>query len=405
VPKPSYPSSQPKKKVFVSMPETNAFEPYRDPYKQSNNEEQYQQYLPKSKSQSEQKRQIQQKQLSSEEKYYSPIDIRESEESKLETKYSQSLDDIKEMYINTLVQRKTKNKRKEILKKYVKPALLPLLLVVFGVAIGYFINNKKNTLQASQSISKVVPQQTVPETKKDETPVDENLQPKKNDDLPSEQNQVVETNNTAKIKDKKFSNGQEQLLIPPKQENKNVESLPKAVLSDKKPNETSIANNESALITKKNVEVDPNTGERKKVVRDNDNNNGLITRENNSTNNQASAKKNNSEPAFLESDHKDLRDLVSVKSNTYIRGAFGGIRGLELTVYNSSDFLLDEVSVEVQIMKPSEQPLRTDIITFKNIGANKSITVKVPDSQRGIRVDYRITNIESQQWQKTTAGL
>jgi len=56
-------------------------------------------------------------------------------------------------------------------------------------------------------------------------------------------------------------------------------------------------------------------------------------------------------------------------------------------------------------MKPSEQPLRTDIITFKNIGSNKSITVKVPDSQRGIRVDYRITNIESKQWEKNTAGL
>ena len=107
----------------------------------------------------------------------------------------------------------------------------------------------------------------------------------------------------------------------------------------------------------------------------------------------------------METDHKDLRDLVSVQSNNYVRGAFGGIRGLELTVSNNSDYLIDEVSVELQIMKPSEQPLRTDIITFKNIGSNKSITVKVPDSQRGIRVDYRITNIESKQWDKNTAGL
>jgi hypothetical protein len=97
--------------------------------------------------------------------------------------------------------------------------------------------------------------------------------------------------------------------------------------------------------------------------------------------------------------------MVSVKSNSYLRGAFGGIRGLELTVYNNSGYLLDEVSVELQIMKPSEQPLRTDIITFRNIAANGAVTVRVPDSQRGIRVDYRITNIESKQWQKSTAGL
>ena len=76
-----------------------------------------------------------------------------------------------------------------------------------------------------------------------------------------------------------------------------------------------------------------------------------------------------------------------------------------MTVFNNSSYLLDEVKVELQIMKPSDQPLRTDIITFRNIGANGAVTVKVPDSQRGIRVEYRITDIESRQWQKTTAGL
>lgn len=404
-PKPSYSSAEPKKKVFVSMPETNAFEPYRDPYKPAYNEGQYEQYLPKSQSQPEQKPQTQ-KPLPAEEKYHSPINIRESDESRLETKYTQSLDDIKEMYINTLVQRKTKNKRKEILKRYIKPTLVPLLLVVFGVAIGYFINNRKTTLQASQSISKVVPQQAIPETKKEETPTDENLQSEKNNTLPSEQqNQVTPTEKT---ESKRSLNEQDQTLIQPKQQSKNVETLPKAVINNKKQKETQTEtftpNDGSVLIPKKSVEVDPNTGERKKVVRDS--NDEATTKETNSKSNQEySTKENSSEPTFLENDHKDLRDLVSVKSNTYVRGAFGGIRGLELTVFNTSDFLLDEVSVEVQIMKPSEQPLRTDIITFKNIGANRSVTVKVPDSQRGIRVDYRITNIESRQWQKSTAGL
>ena len=160
-----------------------------------------------------------------------------------------------------------------------------------------------------------------------------------------------------------------------------------------------------ATVQKKNVEIDPTTGERKKVVRENDNDVNPV--ENYAKNNtERPSKKNNSEPIFLENgDRKDIRDLVTVKNNEYLRGAFGGIRGLELTVYNNSNFLVDEVSVELQIMKPSEQPLRTDIITFRNIAANGKITVKVPDSQRGIRVDYRITNIESKQWQKSTAGL
>ena len=143
------------------------------------------------------------------------------------------------------------------------------------------------------------------------------------------------------------------------------------------------------------------------MVRDNDNDHDASSENNSRTNSTSSTrKKSKTEPNFIETDnHKDLRDLVTVQSNNYIRGAFGGIRGLELTVSNNSDYLVDEVSVELQIMKPSEQPLRTDIITFKNIGSNKSITVKVPDSQRGIRVDYRITNIESRQFEKGTAGL
>ena len=102
---------------------------------------------------------------------------------------------------------------------------------------------------------------------------------------------------------------------------------------------------------------------------------------------------------------KDLRKLVRVTNNNYVRGMFGGIRDLQLTVSNNSDFLLDEVKVELQILKPSGQPLRTDVIRFKNIAANGSVTVNAPDSQRGIKIDYRITKIESQQWEKATAGL
>ena len=406
-----YQSPEPTKKVFVSMPEANSFEqPYQDTnqhrqYEQPQHEQhQYEQYLPKPKAE-----QVKQKPI--EERSYSPISVQESEETRLETKYTQSLDDIKEMYINTLVQRKTKNRRKEVFKKYLRPALIPILLLAAGFAIGYIIKTRKNPLQASKSISTVVPQQTIPGQKKDEnTPNNEDskiTQPEENQGL-EQQNSVQQTDKTTdktdNDKNKKSLSEQEQVTLQQKQNRNAGSQLPKAVLTETKEKETFAPGDEVASSQKKNVEVDPNTGERKKVVRDNDGEINLS--QNNSTNNQASpGKKSKTEPNFLETDHKDLRDLVLVQSNNYVRGAFGGIKGLELTVYNNSDFLVDEVSVELQIMKPSEQPLRTDIITFKNIGSNKSITVKVPDSQRGIRVDYRITNIESKQWDKNTAGL
>jgi hypothetical protein len=411
----TYQTPEPKKKVFVSMPESNTFEPLPNSYQASvqstqhqYEQHQYEQYLPKPKAE-----QVTQKPV--EQRSYSPISVQESDEKRLETKYTQSLDDIKEMYINTLVQRKTKNRRKEIFKK-LRPALIPVLLLGAGFAIGYVIKTRKSPLQGSQGVATVVPQQTVPEQKKDENPGSKETSPENKDievaqpenhDQASEQHSVVQsTDKTDNNKNKKGINEQEPVIVQQERQNKNAASQqPRAVLSEKKNDETFVPDEEVASFQKKNVEVDPNTGERKKVVRDYDEE--TSPSQNNSRNNPTSSpgKKNKAEPNFIESDHKDLRDLVSIQSNNYIRGAFGGIRGLELTVFNNSDYLLDEVSVELQIMKPSEQPLRTDVITIRNIGSNKSITVKVPDSQRGIRVDYRITNIESKQFEKSTAGL
>ena len=395
---------QPKKQVFVSMPETPGFNPYSDPY----HEEKYEAYLPKTKPVKE----IPLK----EERSYSPIDIQESEESKLETKYTQSLDDIKEMYINTLVQRKTKNRKKEIINRYLKPALLPLLLVVAGIAIGYFIWNRKTSLQASQTVSKVIPPQTTPDQKKETVPADQATQ---NNLVPNEKENAISLSDNKrkailvpepKPQQQKIILPHEQTSVrdvnPSQKENNNSLSGSRSLdrSSNEKQTNTSIAStNQDQTFQKKNVEVDPSTGERRKVTRDNDpgsDNSNTVKNDPDRTN-----KKNGSEYTFLENNPKTLLSQVSVKSNTYLRGAFGGIRGLELTVFNNSSYLLDEVRVELQIMKPSDQPLRTDIITFRNIGANGAVTVKVPDSQRGIRVEYRITEIESRQWQKTTAGL
>jgi hypothetical protein len=415
-PKP-YQSPEPKKKVFVSMPETSAFEPFQNSYKGSeqydqhkHDQHQYEQYQPKPKHEEV-------KQQPNDQRPYSPISVQQSEETRLETKYTQSLDDIKEMYINTLVQRKTKNRRKEITKK-LRPVLIPVLLLAAGFAIGYVIKMKKSPLQASQVM--VIPQQSTTDQKKVEPAPgnkDDQVTQPENQSLPSGQQNLVQptnrtTDQTDNSKNKRALNEQEQAIAQRQETNRQEQDrnqsagskAPKAVLTEKKDKETIVPDDETASFQKKNVEVDPTTGERNKVVRDYDGE--TSSSPNNSKNNSpSSTRKSKTEPNFIESEHKDLRDLVTVQSNNYIRGAFGGIRGLELTVSNNSDYLVDEVSVELQIMKPSEQPLRTDIITIKNIGSNKSITVKVPDSQRGIRVDYRITNIESKQFEKGTAGL
>jgi hypothetical protein len=409
-PSPSFspPQPQQKKKVFVSMPESIAFEQNFDQHKEdAYQHDKYQQYLPKPKA-TPQSSIPEKKQDPIEERSYSPIDIHESDETKLETKYTQSLDDIKEMYINTLVQRKTKNRRKEVFRKYLRPALLPLLLVLSGVAIGFVINNRKSSPRAIQSVSTVVPQQAVPQQKNDEQVPDDKTSPsydqQQNGQQQSEQQDLATSTHKAQAK---LITPHTEVVIKSQRQNKKSTSIAGTLVSEqskKQDQRAFVPDDEIANVQKKNVEVDASTGERKKVMRDNDE---IDSKPNEVLSNglPSPTRKTSSERSLVETGRRNIRDFVSVKSNNYVRGAFGGIRGLELTVYNRSGYLLDEVSVELQIIKPSEQPLRTDIITFRNIGANGAVTVRVPDSQRGIRVDYRITNVESKQFDKSTAGL
>jgi hypothetical protein len=101
----------------------------------------------------------------------------------------------------------------------------------------------------------------------------------------------------------------------------------------------------------------------------------------------------------------NIHKLVSVKANNYKQRAFGGVLNLELTVDNESKFELDKVIVELQYLKPSEQPLKTERIVFSSIGPNDSKTIKVPDYLRGVKVSYRVLDIESSQYERQTAGL
>jgi hypothetical protein len=102
----------------------------------------------------------------------------------------------------------------------------------------------------------------------------------------------------------------------------------------------------------------------------------------------------------------NINRLVNVKANNYKQRAFGGVMNLELTVNNDSKFELDKVIVELVYLKPSEQPIKTETIVFSSIEANGSKTLKIPDYLRGIKVSYRVMEIESSQYEKyTTAGL
>jgi hypothetical protein len=296
-------------------------------------------------------------------------------------KYSQPLDEIKEMYVKTLQDRKQKIARKGFWLQNLKKAAVVLLFVAIGLIAGFIIKSNGNkqegvaekTAASSQSAKNESPAATpnnTPVTTQDTAQNLPSLHPPTGGYVNKEPEQQKH----------------ESLLFK--------EKIDGPVLPDIKKEDTKkeklATPSQIDPVAQQGVDINPATGERNRKVRTG---NSLT---NNSNNNISSDPKN--------SVSSDIANQVSVTSNEYKKVAFGGIRNLELTVTNDSKYVLDNVTVELQYLKPNELPLRTENVQFKSVAPKASSTVRIPDTNRGIKVVYRIINIKSRQMDEVASG-
>lgn len=292
-------------------------------------------------------------------------------------KFSQPLDEIKEMYVKTLQQRKTKIARKSFLLANMKRAAVILGLVALGVVAGLAIksNSGSNTTLADQTLKGSVPvTAAIPDITTPDLSGEEENNP---------------TDNTTHIAD---PGPQMPLKVKERLQAHEEKELTTPTLRRDPPMVVTLAEKERITEKQQNaepsapVEKDPVTGERSRKVRSD------------VTDDKPVAK------SVMLPRKSGLESLVSVTSNEYKRVAFGGIRNLELTVTNDSKFVLDKVTVELNYLKPSEEPLKTELVKFLSVSPNGSVTIKIKDTNRGIKVSYRIVEIQTQQTE-TAAGF
>lgn len=287
-----------------------------------------------------------------------------------EIKYSKPLDEIKEMYVKTLQTRKDKNAKQEIARTILKKAAIFAGILALGVLAGFIIKSKP-AKDITTSVDKTIPSLPVVKSNgQEEIPesllVIEEMSPSTG--IPSSENLHNQAGNAEKIEKGQSLDGEqtnlrirkETMLIVPKR-------------SDEFENRQ----------FKRDEEFNSSGAEREKKIR---------TSENSSTVN-------------VKTEKNSLSDLVSVASNDYKRVAFGGIRNLFITVTNNSKFEIENVIVQLLYLKPSEETLRTENIKFKSIAPNGSSTIKVPDTNRGIKVEYKIIDFESKQNTDVVAGM
>lgn len=100
----------------------------------------------------------------------------------------------------------------------------------------------------------------------------------------------------------------------------------------------------------------------------------------------------------------NLYTQVAASSNGYTVGTFGGISDLQVTVTNHSAYPLDLVVVEVQYIQSNKKIFKTENLYFRSIGAGSALMQEAPKSSRGIRVQYKITTINSRDLGLVDAG-
>ena len=274
------------------------------------------------------------------------------EEPTLNEKYSESLDDIKRRYTETYLNRKKKTRWTSThtsIAQVFGGAIFFCLLVVFAY------KNFSGEEQSQKRTTLILPdKRSVNTTTTTPTPIPA---------VATETKKQVEEIRRQTIREK-LNPPEEALAINTKQQKKDeiITGNENGVIASEYEPE------KKAVMTKSTDEIKPETAKPK------------------------------SRPV-------NFNRLVNVKANNYKQRAFGGVMNLELTVNNDSKYELDKVIVELQYLKPSEQPIKTERIVFSSVEANGSQTLKIPDYLRGVKVAYRVTGIESSQYQRQTAGL
>jgi len=108
-------------------------------------------------------------------------------------------------------------------------------------------------------------------------------------------------------------------------------------------------------------------------------------------------------------DHEHLKtalaNQVSVGTNKYEVGTFGGIHNLQVTVTNRSGYSLDLVVVAVTYIQANKKTYKTENLYFRGIGPGSALMLEAPKSSRGINVEYKITSINSKELGLSEPGI
>lgn len=90
-----------------------------------------------------------------------------------------------------------------------------------------------------------------------------------------------------------------------------------------------------------------------------------------------------------------IEEYVGAHTNRYTYNELGGISNLDIIVTNNTEYLLNEVNVNVDYIKDNGEIYKSEIVTLYNIPAKQDKSVSAPESDRGTSVNAKIESILS----------
>ena len=91
----------------------------------------------------------------------------------------------------------------------------------------------------------------------------------------------------------------------------------------------------------------------------------------------------------------NIKKQLKIAASDYKVGLFGGINGLQLTVFNTSVQVVDRVIVAVDYLRPNGVVVQSENVAFSTIKPKGAQTIAIPGSNRGVKVRYKILKVYS----------
>ncbi len=94
---------------------------------------------------------------------------------------------------------------------------------------------------------------------------------------------------------------------------------------------------------------------------------------------------------------EDISSYVTTRPNNYGYNELGGIYGLKVIVSNTSDYVMDEVTVRVEYIKTTGRTWETRDVVLRHIRPNSEKVLPMPDSERGTSVRSEVVAVRSKE--------